>query len=250
MGAGNYHTPPVVPGLYLERKVRYHRPMSSPVGPVAFRLKRPYATDTEFVEGDGVGIFKSGMVLVGAGTRPEGVIVRFEVALRDGTPLFRGEGKVVRHRPHPEGDVPAGLEIKFTRLDGQGKALVDRALKLRLATQTPQPIPELSHDADLTLRVPSAVEPIPEAIPSPSDPHIVLADILPTGAAAVPLDRTVIAPPVELVEAGVIASVAGDSPPLLAQLRLRKVTIVERPGARDELLSRLRARSGHGGAAS
>lgn len=178
--------------------------MTTPGAPVAFRLKRPYATEAEFVEGDGVGIFKSGMVLVGAGSRPEGVIVRFEVTLRDGTPLFRGEGKVVAHHPQPMGDIPAGLEIKFTRLDAHGKAVVDRALRLKAALATPQPIPDLAQQGqpdDLTMRLPSGVERVPsivEPLPSPSDPHIVPAEIL----ASVPHpDPTVVTPPVEPVPA-------------------------------------------------
>ncbi len=121
--------------------------MTTPAAPVAFRLRRPYGSDAEFVEGDGAGITKTGMLLVGASARPVGVIVRFEITLRDGAPLFRGEGKVVAHHPAPRGDVPAGLEIRFTRLDGAGKAIIERALRLRAAAGTPAP--------------PSSTEPIP-----------------------------------------------------------------------------------------
>jgi hypothetical protein len=97
---------------------------------VAFRLKRPYASEDELVAGDAHGIRKSGMLLFGAAPRPVGLIVRFEVALRDGTPVFRGEGKVVAYHPAapPPSDQPAALQVKFTRLDPRGKAIVDRAV--------------------------------------------------------------------------------------------------------------------------
>jgi hypothetical protein len=97
---------------------------------VAFRLKRPYASEDELVAGDAHGIRKSGMLLFGAAPRPVGLIVRFEVALQDGTPVFRGEGKVVAYHPAapPPSEQPAALQVKFTRLDPRGKAVVDRAV--------------------------------------------------------------------------------------------------------------------------
>jgi hypothetical protein len=107
--------------------------------PVAFRLKRPYVNEDEFVEGDGHAISRSGMVLIGAGPRPPGLIVRFELALRDGSALFRGEGKVVAHRVAAEANRPAGLELKFTRLDTHGKQIVERVLRERHVAQGGSP---------------------------------------------------------------------------------------------------------------
>ena len=95
---------------------------------VAFRLKRPYGSEEELVAGDGHGIRKSGMMLFGAAPRPVRLIVRFEIALRDGTAVFRGEGKVVAHHPSPDPAQPGALQVKFTRLDPRGKALVDYAV--------------------------------------------------------------------------------------------------------------------------
>jgi len=119
---------------------------------VAFRLKRPYASEDELVAGDGHGVRKSGMMLFGAAPRSVGLIVRFEIALRDGTPVFRGEGKVVAHHPSPDPSQPGALQVRFTRLDPRGKALVDRAVARnegRPPTSTPSPmsLPPPSRDS-------------------------------------------------------------------------------------------------------
>ena len=134
--------------------------------PPAFRLKRPYDNEDEFAEGDAHALSKGGMVLIGAGPRPSGLIVRFEVALRDGAPLFRGEGKVVQHRIVADEGGPAGLEIRFTRLDARGKAIVDRVLRARAAAMSPSPPPAIP---DLT-PPPERVAFVPDAIPSPAEP--------------------------------------------------------------------------------
>ncbi len=99
--------------------------------PIGMRIPRPYATEEEFIQGDGLAIGRMGMILIGAPARPPGIVVRFELLLRDGEPVFRGEGKVVAHRVHSNGR--AGLEVRFTRLDKHSKALVERVLELRKA---------------------------------------------------------------------------------------------------------------------
>lgn len=170
---------------------------------MAFRLRRPYATEDEFLSGDGAAISRSGMVLVGAGVRPVGLIVRFEIALRDGNALFRGEGKVVGHRATDEGGKPPGLEIRFTRLDARGKGLVDRVLREREAH-----VPDLVN--------PGSIPPlsIPTSMPAASIPELLVP--------ALDTDSTQIAPPVELALPPVVeapaapvspAALADDEPP-------------------------------------
>lgn len=174
-----------------------------PAPPVAFRLKRPYLSEDEFVTGDGPSIVRSGMVLIGAGVRPPGLIVRFEIALKDGTALFRGEGKVVTHRASAVDGKPAGLEVKFTRLDPRGKSLIERVLRERQEQQ-----------GDLSAMRPLSIPPAPPSgtpeppVMTPEIPPLELSEIEEkTGRASVepPLavvsddvDATQIAPPVAL----------------------------------------------------
>jgi hypothetical protein len=97
--------------------------------PVGIRIQRPYDTDEEFIRGDGLAIGRLGMILIGAPKRPPGITIRFEVVLRSGDAVFRGEGRVVAHRVHANGR--EGLEIRFTRLDSRSKGLVEQVLTLR-----------------------------------------------------------------------------------------------------------------------
>lgn len=184
-------------------------PSSPP--PVAFRLKRPYASGDEFVAGDGHGISRGGMVLIGAGPRPPGLIVRFEIALRDGTALFRGEGKVVTHRPAADGAHPAGLEIRFTRLDASGKSLVDRVLRERASAATPPPAPAIP---DLTPGAPRSVEatrPLPAVVGVPAArPSPVEIELTPAPAPNLP--PVVAAPPPAPASVDIVID-ADDGPP-------------------------------------
>ncbi len=94
--------------------------------PVAIRIVRPYASEAEFLEGEGETITRSGVMLVGATHRPQGVILRFEVTLTGGQTLLRGEGRVTGFKERAFGD-QAGLVLRFTRLDPKSKAFIDRA---------------------------------------------------------------------------------------------------------------------------
>ncbi|HNZ22680.1 MAG TPA: hypothetical protein PKL24_11080 [Polyangiaceae bacterium] len=102
--------------------------MSQP-RPVVIRIPRPYDTEDEFIRGDGLAIGRLSMILIGAPSRPPGITIRFEIVLRNGEPIFRGEGRVVALRVHQNGR--EGLEIRFTRLDSRSKALVEQVLALR-----------------------------------------------------------------------------------------------------------------------
>jgi hypothetical protein len=161
--------------------------------PVAFRLKRPYSSEDEFLEGDGPAVWRTGMVLIGAGARPEGLIVRFELALQDGTPLFRGEGKVVSHRTQPSDERPPGLEIQFLRLDPRGKTMLERLLRQRHTSLRPPPPDHESADvAPVSLPPPPATpsdEIVSERVArAPADPG--------SGNVAAPRSsRKIVAPP-------------------------------------------------------
>ena len=98
--------------------------------PVAIRVARPYASEEEFLERELETLTRTSVVLVGAQSRPQGVILRFELALSNGTPLLRGEGRVIAFKPNSFGALP-GLTLRFTRLDVRSKALVDRAAAIR-----------------------------------------------------------------------------------------------------------------------
>ena len=99
---------------------------------------RPYATEAAFLAEERDTLSRTAVTLIGAPSRPRGVIIRFEVTLNDGTALLRGEGRVLGFQAADERG-PSALTLRFTRLDAKSKALVDRAAELRDSPDTPGP---------------------------------------------------------------------------------------------------------------
>ena len=104
--------------VYSRRVEASHRSL------FAVRVVRPYQTEDEFLREEAFALTAASIVLVGAGPRTDGVILRFEVVLESGAIMLRGEGRVAGYVPTPLGE---GLLLRFTRLDPRSKALVDRA---------------------------------------------------------------------------------------------------------------------------
>lgn len=98
--------------------------------PVALRIVRPHKTEDALLAAEANAFTRTGVVLLGAPSRPTGVVLRFEMTLADGTPCMRGEGRVVGFRPAGEGEESA-LMLRFTRLDVKSKSLLDRAVAIR-----------------------------------------------------------------------------------------------------------------------
>ncbi|MBX3263334.1 MAG: hypothetical protein KF782_26920 [Labilithrix sp.] len=142
--------------------------------PVAVRIVRPYETEDAFLENELETVGKTSVILIGAHSRPTGVILRFEVTLASGATILRGEGRVLAHKESAFRGQP-GLALRFTRLDPKSKALVDRAAAIRearlaggVAAEAPPPAPSsASLPAQASAPEPRASEP---AAPEPSAP--------------------------------------------------------------------------------
>ncbi|MEO8798509.1 MAG: hypothetical protein ABI551_11550 [Polyangiaceae bacterium] len=93
-------------------------------------MMRPYQTEEELLDKELETLTRTSIVLVGAQSRPQGVVLRFEVLLETGTSLLRGEGRVVGFKEKAFGEA-SGLTLRFTRLDSRSKALVDKAAAIR-----------------------------------------------------------------------------------------------------------------------
>jgi hypothetical protein len=148
--------------------------------PVAIRITRPYQTEDEFLAAELDTISRTGVVLVGAQQRPEGVVLRFELTLANGAPLLRGEGRVIGFKPNVVGN-ESGLALRFTRLDSKSKALVDRVSHVQSerreqrrssmvppppSVRPPEPPPppiDLSSSGEIPVAVESKPEPMPLA---------------------------------------------------------------------------------------
>lgn len=109
--------------------------------PVAVRVIRPYSSEDEYVAKEGDSITKTTIELIGAHSRPAGVILRFEVTLQSGKTLIRGEGRVTQFNERGRDGQPS-LSLRFTKLDAKSKALVDRTVALRTpGAVVPPPAP-------------------------------------------------------------------------------------------------------------
>lgn len=98
--------------------------------PVAVRIVRPFPDEEALLAAE-AGVFtRTGVVLLGAPSRPNGVVLRFEMCLHGGAVVMRGEGRVVGYRA-PNDTEESALMLRFTRLDVKSKALLDRAVALR-----------------------------------------------------------------------------------------------------------------------
>lgn len=241
----------------------------SPKPIVALRVVRPYDSEDQFLKEEPFAVTRTSLVLVGASSRPEGVILRFEVVLRTGAILLRGEGRVVSHGPTPLGE--SGLTLKFTRLDPRSKALVDRAgmPKVVDAPRPSEPPPHVRPKSDAPS--PAASEPKIEETPSlpPSPPdyssgnHVTVPAMqavrfpveAPTSRGDSPLSsgpsRGTSPPPASVSSRGTSPPpVSSRAPaPLAAEAPLAGATEVPPPftssfppGSREAALDRLRAR--------
>ncbi|MBX3223917.1 MAG: hypothetical protein KF795_25615 [Labilithrix sp.] len=128
--------------------------------PVAVRIVRPFETEEAFLESELETVGKTSVILIGAHSRPTGVILRFEVTLASGATILRGEGRVLAHKENAFRGQP-GLALRFTRLDPKSKALVDRAASIREA--------RLAGDAGRVAPA-EAAPPAPSSASSVSDP--------------------------------------------------------------------------------
>lgn len=135
-----------------------------PPPPVAIRITRPYATEDEYLERELDTLTRASVTLLGAQSRPQGVVLRFELVLTSGQVLMRGEGRVVGFKANAFEGL-GGLTLRFTRLDTKSKVLVDKAAALR-ERRRPSTRPHVSEPMDA-----SSVAPRPSALPPPPIPQ-------------------------------------------------------------------------------
>jgi hypothetical protein len=216
--------------------------------PVAIRITRPYATEDEFLEHELETLSRTSVTLLGAQSRPQGVVLRFELVLSSGQVLLRGEGRVVAFRPDAHKGV-GGLSLRFTRLDSRSKTLVDKAATLRdrrrpsaIPGQPPPPERE-SQPSDAVISAPLLPDsegshtpmtlPGPAAMPPPAPASPVSPVTLRMPAVTVPAP---VAPPA----APIALALPMPAPVPSAHGPARHA---EPPPARDALLARLRERA-------
>lgn len=111
--------------------------------PAAMRIKLKYPDVDTFIQRYSVNISRGGIFIATRTPKPVGTTVRFEFQLATAAPVIRGEGQVIWIKPFdPEQPRRVhGMGVRFTRLDPESRALIDRALEWKKAHEK-EPPPE------------------------------------------------------------------------------------------------------------
>jgi hypothetical protein len=210
-----------------------------PKPPAAIRITRPYATEEEFLEHELDMLTRTTVTLVGAQSRPPGVVLRFELGLASGLVLLRGEGRVLVFKPDALQGT-GGLTLRFTRLDTRSKSLVDRAAAMR-EHRRPSALPPAPRGAsvpDVAALTPITALPVLEELSS-RPPAVAPVPAPPAGE---PVPVALVLAEEEPAAAQPAAVVVAEAPVRAVPPVTRSVSTPDRP-ERDALLGRLRARA-------
>jgi len=137
------------------------------------RIKLKYPDVETFIQKYAVNISRGGIFIATKQPKAIGTLLRFEFMLAnpEGTSLIRGEGQVqwVREFDPAQPQRAHGMGIKFTRLDEQSQALVDRALAFRAAQSGPRRLPGESESIPVATLAPPGATPEPmQLTPTPA----------------------------------------------------------------------------------
>jgi hypothetical protein len=110
---------------------------------LVMRYREP--TMLEPREGECRDLSLSGMFIGTARPSPRGALIRFESVSEKGDEAFRGTGRVVWQRPKADDRGPAGMGVRFVRLEAGGREAVERTMERigarRPISKTPRPNP-------------------------------------------------------------------------------------------------------------
>lgn len=107
--------------------------------PVSLKVRFKSATVDEFIEQYSVDISAGGLFIKTKSPMPIGTLLKFEFQLKDESRLIHGVGRVVWKRDENEAkgsDVPAGMGIKFIKMDAESRSMVDRIVAQRADVQS------------------------------------------------------------------------------------------------------------------
>ena len=116
-------------------------------------LKAKYksATIEEFIEQYAVDISRGGIFIKTPKPAVNGTLLKIEIQLRDASPVISAVGRVVWRREQPEGGQPAGMGIKFIKVDEASQTVIDRIVSIKgegagphFDSRFPPPAPDTS----------------------------------------------------------------------------------------------------------
>ena len=171
------------------------------------RIKLKYPDVETFIQKYAVNISRGGIFIATRTPKPVGTSLKFEFLLaagESGLSIIRGEGQVLWTRefdPTQPGKAH-GMGVKFTRLDGESQAIVDRALAFR--AQQAEKANERAAEARAAEEpsgpvAAAAVSPTPTPAPAVADdPPTVPRGAQPTVASTQPNPVPPLVPPMQV----------------------------------------------------
>lgn len=200
--------------------------------PVSLKVRFKSATVDEFIEHYSKDVSRGGIYIKSSQPMPVGTLLKFQFQLKDDSALIRGVGRVVWTRAEEDAaaDMPAGMGIKFIKMDNESRATVERIVE---AYAPGQGMFESGREHATTIETSSAPPP-PEAGPFFPD--------FPAAAMPAPEDRTAVRQATELL-ANVLSEAGTDEAALAeAQQRAeearRRTEEIERARRQAELRKR------------
>jgi uncharacterized protein (TIGR02266 family) len=96
--------------------------------PVSLKVRFKSATVDEFIEHYCKDVSRGGIFIKSSQPMAIGTLLKFQFQLKDESSLIKGVGRVVWTRSPEDAvaDQPAGMGIKFIKMDNESKAIVDR----------------------------------------------------------------------------------------------------------------------------
>lgn len=100
---------------------------------VSLNVRYKSATVDEFIENHALDVSRGGIYIKTGNPFPQGTLLKFEIRLASDQAVITGVGRVVwkRESAHGTGDRPAGMGVKFIKIDDPSKAVIDRLTNAR-----------------------------------------------------------------------------------------------------------------------
>jgi uncharacterized protein (TIGR02266 family) len=91
------------------------------------------ATVDEFIEHHSHDVSRGGIFIKTPSPFAPGTLLKFEIKISEDRPVLQGVGRVVwkRETPQASADLPAGMGVKFIKLDEASRAVIDRLVGAR-----------------------------------------------------------------------------------------------------------------------
>jgi uncharacterized protein (TIGR02266 family) len=100
---------------------------------VSLNVRYKSATVDEFIENHALDVSRGGIYIKTGSPFPPGTLLKFEIRLASDQALITGVGRVVWKRDAGQGtgDRPAGMGVKFIKVDDPSKAVIDKLVNTR-----------------------------------------------------------------------------------------------------------------------